>query len=143
MRRRSGGRRRGRGQEEWKGIDDIQMSLLSMVRYHMLLKHVYNIFFEGYTYDNHPPVKKAGKMGNVITHPQSHSMHIIQEWGGTEDGGNGGSTQVRRKGRRRGGRLIGREGKERRERGQRKGREEGDEREGKEGEKVRRIDDVE
>ena len=55
-------------------------------------------------------------MENVITHPQSHSMHIIQEWGGTEDGGNGGSTQVRRKGRRRGGRLIGREDKERRER---------------------------
>ena len=55
-------------------------------------------------------------MGNVITHPQSHSMHIIQEWGGTEDGGIGGSTQVRRKGRRRGGRLIGREDKERRER---------------------------
>ena len=57
-------------------------------------------------------------MGNVITHPQSHSMHIIQEWGGTEDGGNGGSTQVReegRKGRGSGGRLTGRKDKERRE----------------------------
>jgi len=39
-------------------------------------------------------LKKQGKMGNAVTH-QSHSMHVIQEWGGTEDGGNGGSTQLR------------------------------------------------
>ena len=71
-------------------------------------------------------------MGNVITHPQSHSMHIIQEWGGTEDGGNGGSTQVRRRGRRRGGRLTGRGDKERREM---RGRERRERRRG-----VRRID---
>ena len=57
------------------------------------------------------------KRGNAITH-QSHS---IQEWGGTEDGGNGGSTQVGGKG----------EGEEE---GSLK---EGDEREGKEGEKER------
>ena len=138
-RQKEGDRRSGRALMTFKCPFNKSLYFLSMVRYHMLLEYVYNIFFEGYTYDNHPTVKKAGKMGNAITH-QSHSMHLIQEWGGTEDGGNGGSTQVReerRKGRRRGGRLIGREGKERRKRGQRKGREEGDEREGMEGEKER------
>ena len=39
--RRSGGRRRsrGRGQEEWKGIDDIQMSLqrITMLSWHGMI----------------------------------------------------------------------------------------------------------
>ena len=89
-----GDRRTGRALMTFKCPFNKSLCFLNMVQYHKLLKHVYNIFFEGFTYyDNHPTVKKTGKMGNVITH-QFHSMHIIQEWGRTEDGGNGGSTQV-------------------------------------------------
>ena len=66
--RRSGGRRRSkrRGQEAEGGGRSSGRALmtfkcpfkeslcfLSMVRYHKLLKRVYNIFFEGFTYDNH------------------------------------------------------------------------------------------
>jgi len=74
-----GERRSGRALMTFKCPFNESLCFLSMV-YHKLLKRVYNIFFEGFTYDNHPTIKKAGKNGKCCTH-QSHSMHVIQEWG--------------------------------------------------------------
>ena len=54
-----GDRRSGRALMTFKCHFNKSLCFLSMVRYHKLLKHVYNIFLEGFTYDNHPTVKKG------------------------------------------------------------------------------------
>ena len=58
-----GDRRSGRALMTFKCPFNESLCFLSMVQYCKLLKRVYNIFFERFTHDNHPAVKKAGENG--------------------------------------------------------------------------------